>query len=362
LIPGRAFYLMTIMARTGYFGWAAVLLLFAVGTTACGDARRGFSLNDRLRTEQFTQLEPMRSDILWVIDSSCSMEDEQQALADNFPHFIDFFEERGLSFRLAVTTTNYMDPNSPVGLDGDFVGDPPWLDEHTDDLEAAFIERALVGIDHGHGHEKGLAAAYSAISDPWPGNEYFVREEAHLAIVIVSDEPDHTERDLPDSHEFISWEPFSEWLNSLKGEDQLRMTDLSSITGVGEDGFDDPNGCDQVEDDIDTSGSWSGEGADRGDGYLEATLATGGTYVSICDEDWSETLSRIGLTAAGLLDSFSLFEVPVVDTIQVSVDGGRTSRWTYREVDNSVVFFSADDVPDPGSVVSIRYEVPLEDL
>lgn len=341
---------------------SSLIALAVVATLGlgCADGRRGFAINDRLITDHFTQLDPMRSDILWVIDSSASMEDEQQALADNFPHFIDFFEERGLSFRLAVTTTNFMDDNSEVGLDGAFTGEPAWLTESTEDLEAAFVERALVGIDPGHRYEKGLAAAYGAIADPWPASEDFVRDEAHLAIVVVSDEPDHSERDLPDSGDFISWEPFSEWLNNLKGSDQLRMTDLSAIVGVGPDGYDDPTGCNQTEE---SDGGWGGGGADRGDGYLEAALTTGGTFVSICDEDWSETLARIGLTAAGLLDAFHLSQVPDLHTLEVSIDSSRNTSWVYREIDNAIVFETADDVPDPGQVVSVRYEplVPLEE-
>ena len=247
-----------------------------------------------------------------------------------------------------------MDPDSE-GLDGDFVGDPPWLDEDTPELEAEFMERAMVGIDEGHRFEKGLAAAYGAISEPWPDTADFVRDDAHLAVVVVSDEPDHTERDFPDSNDFISWEPFSDWLNAFKGEGQVRMTDLSAITGISPDGFDDPAGCGEVGED----NPWGPEdGAQRGDGYLEAASATGGTYVSICDEDWSDMLARVGLIASGMLDAFQLAEVPVEETIRVEVGSVREHDWKYREHDNAIFFTTSDAVPEPGQTVRVTYEVP----
>lgn len=344
---------------------AAALLLAAqipaMLASGCGDHRRGhgFGVNPYLRTERFTQLEPMQSDVLWVVDSSLSMEDEQEALAANFPHFVAFFFERGLSFRVAVTTTNYMDPNNvdpdAEGLDGRFVGDPPWLDQDSEDLDAAFMERALVGIDEGHRFEKGLAAAHSALTDPWPESAGFVRDDAHLAIVVVSDEPDHSERDFEDSDDFISWGPFSAWLDDFKGEDQLRMSDLSAITGIGPDGFDDPEGCGNT-----TGGGEYGpqEGAQRGSGYLEAASATGGTYVSICSEDWSDMLAHVGLIASGMMDAFPLTWVPVPETIEVEVGSLHSHSWEYREHDNSIAFTTAAAVPRPGHVVTVTYEVP----
>lgn len=334
----------------------ATLLLVPILTSGCGERRfaHGFGVNEFLRIDTFTQLEPMRSDVLWVVDSSASMEDEQAALADNFPHFIAFFFERDLSFRVAVTTTNYMDAGSD-GLDGDFVGDPPWLHQDTADIDALFMERAMVGIDEGHRFEKGLASAYGALAEPWPRTEDFVREDAHLAVVVVSDEPDHSERDFEDSDDFITWEPFSEWLNAFKGEGQVRMTDLSAITGISPDGFDDPAGCGETDED----NQWGPSGgAQRGDGYLEAASATGGTYVSICEEDWSDMLSRVGLIASGMMDSFTLSEVPVVETLHVEVGSMNSHDWMYRAHDNSIFFTSADAVPEPGQTVTVMYEVP----
>lgn len=331
----------------------AAALLLLVGCNDPSQLGDGFTNNPNHRQEYFTQLEPSQADILWVIDSSCSMSDEQDSLVQNFPYFIEFFLTRGLAFRLAVTTTNVADPNSE-GLDGALNGDPPWITEATPDLEPAFLERALVGIDEGHGKEKGLEAAYLAIAEPHDGDEGFVRDDAQLAIVLVSDEPDHTERlNEPDYDQYINWEDFSAWLNALKGPQMERMSQLSAIVGIGPDGFDDPNGCgNQAE---------QGQGAARGDGYLEAAAATGGTWVSICTADWGDMMARVGLAAAGLMDAWPLEEEPEPGSLEVEVDGRSVSGWVHREWDNSVHFVRANAIPLPGEQVAVTYTVASVD-
>src|SRR4051794_28884306 len=44
-------------------------------------------------------------DVLFVIDNSGSMEQEQQNLIANFPQFIHVLDASGLDYRVAVTTT-----------------------------------------------------------------------------------------------------------------------------------------------------------------------------------------------------------------------------------------------------------------
>ena len=176
-------------------------------------------------------------------------------------------------------------------------------------------------------------------------------EGAQLAVVVVSDEPDHSERvEEPDHDQYINWQEFSDWLNGLKGPQMQRMSQLSAIVGIGPDGFDDPDGC---------GGDWeaTSEGALRGDGYLEAASDTGGTWVSICEEDWGDMMARVGLAAAGLMDAWSLEEEPVPGTLDVDVDGRTATGWAYREWDNSVHFSRSSAIPQPGQTVEVTYDV-----
>ena len=332
----------------------AAIALFAV--TGCRDPDGGsvFDTADDLVREVFPQAEPATADILWVVDSSCSMEDEQNALAANFPSFIEVFLERGLEFQIAVTSTN-IDEDGTDGLDGRMAGDPPIITSEDDDPEAMFIERSLVGIDQGHQDEKGLEAAWQAIEVLGDGpNAGFLREEAHLAVIIVSDEPDFSEREQSDGEDLMHWQEFADWMNALKGPTGLRYSDLSAIVGVSDDGFVAPGWCGIP----DGEEPGQGEGAQRGDGYLEAAVATGGLWASICEEDWGELLGRVGLRAAGLMDSWQLEWEPAPGTLEVRVNGNTPppDSWEYFALDNSIRFLTVASIPRPGSVVEVQYE------
>lgn len=327
------------------------LLLVCLGSTGCLQGPVDtFSQSESFRRELFAQGDALPSDILFVVDSSCSMEDEQEALAGNFPAFADFFVQEALEFRIAVTTTNVGEEDSE-GLDGVFFGET-WLDDSTEDLEQAFLELALVGIDSHHSDEVGLTAAWTALEDPPAPNVGFVRPGSHLAVVVVSDEPDWSTSEDGAEADVMHWPEFVQWLDGRQGAGNASLTDLSAIVGISEDGLDDAGGCGG------SGGSGpTGLGAKRGDGYIEAASATGGSLASICDDDWGETLERIGLRAAGLSDAFPLAEEPEVETITVSVEGRDVADWYFRPFDNSIVFGSADAVPRPREEIQVSYHV-----
>ncbi len=343
---------------------AALAVCLAVPLTGCQDDRfgRGFRAIDYSRSDEFVQLNPSKADVLWVVDTSCSMEDEQRALVENFPFFIDFFVERRLDFHLAVTSTNIHEERSD-GLDGRLSGDPNVITSAMEDVEGEFLDRALLGIDDRHGDEKGLEAAYTAIERLGSSdNRGFHREEAHLAIIVVSDEPYMGTPNRPTDEDLIGWDDFSFWLDDLKGPTGYRMTDLSAIVGMGPEGFEDPEPCGRDEEaggghGGQGGGGQFGMGAERGDGYLEAAEATGGTWASICEEDWGEMLGRVGLRAAGLMDNFPLLNVPDPETLRVYVGGVGTTAWEYRESTNSVRFTTFASVPRPGQEVEVTYKI-----
>ena len=315
----------------------------------------GFRVNDDYRREEFTQLRARATAILWVIDTSCSMMDEQESLAANFPSFIEFFVEREVPFRMGVTSTN-IDEQETSGLDGRLAGSPPWLDSETDDVESQFVDRILLGIDPGHGRERGLHASYVALTDRLDdANAGFLRPEASLVVLVVSDEPDYSTIGNPDSDSFIGAQEYATWLDTLKADDDSH---LSAIVGVGEQGLDDPEGC--------LHGDFQGQpnlehGALRGDGYIEAAIATGGSIQSICDADWTSALYRLGTTSAGLRESFELSSPPIVESISVRLEGTLTDSWTYEPLMQSVVFDPLA-IPESGQTVVITYRAEADQV
>ena len=134
-------------------------------------------------------------DVLFVIDDSASMKNDQEALAGNFKSFIQSFKDNEVDFHLGTVTTDMV----KGGRKGELVVIPGtngrrFLDSSTDagTLQKDFQAMVNVGVN-GSPDEKGLAAAKAALSEPLlsGANKNFIRPEADLGIVFVADEDDH---------------------------------------------------------------------------------------------------------------------------------------------------------------------------
>lgn len=167
-------------------------------------------------------------DLLFIIDDSESMKNEQDALAEKFQLLMQQIEsvEHGTpNLHIGVVSTNLGGPvylGDPIGgCEGDGAGgllqNTPrpqdgeteatctgptgayLIDEVGEDgqrvtnyegtLDQAFACIARLGTD-GCGLEQQLEAMRRALDGSVPGNEGFLREDARLAVVFVTDEDD----------------------------------------------------------------------------------------------------------------------------------------------------------------------------
>src|SRR5262245_49005396 len=94
-------------------GWVPVLLACAAG---CG---ANVSLLENAQTDTFVQDPDGDTDILFVVDDSSTMAEEQDRLAAAFSAFADALEAAGSQFRLAVATTTWAASDGPARLRGD---------------------------------------------------------------------------------------------------------------------------------------------------------------------------------------------------------------------------------------------------
>lgn len=291
------------------------------------------SLEAEPRTDRITQVTVPAVDVLFVIDNSGSMAEEQKNLRDNFESFMRYFTDSGLDYHVGVVSTDMDNRQESGRLISD--GSTRYID-NTSTAQAAvasFRERANLGT-MGSPDERGKDAAYTALTkESSTTNAGFYREEAVLSIVVISDERDYSRN--------VSVAEFVSWMNSLKPEDE--QTWFSSIVGP-------KGGCSTAE---------------EGVGYLEVTRQVGGVDFSICESDYSSVLEELGMQAAGLKREFFLSVVPAPETISVSVttegeeDSFKDSEWSYDGVRNSITFQSF--VPDPLAVVNITY-IPLAEM
>jgi hypothetical protein len=170
-------------------------------------------------------IQPVKTDILFVVDNSGSMAANQQKVATDLPVFVSELQKSGgviNSFRVGLTTTSvysaYQSFNSinyyyyPQGgwlMDIPLVDGGVSTDRYLDDSNPELVPRfslamVNVGID-GSGQETPFEATRIALNlaltpatpDGGPANVGFLRDGARLMVVAVSDEDDCSETDRP---------------------------------------------------------------------------------------------------------------------------------------------------------------------
>lgn len=334
----------------------AQLVLFA----AISDGRRlrverslRVEVDDRpIRVDRFVQSRRRLTDVLFVVDDSASMVAEQNALGRNFTAFLEAANDGLADFHIGVTTTDI----SPEGERGRLVplrapGEPAAARSAHIVTRAslpnpveAFRQNALVGID-GALVEQGLEAAALALTAPLTArdgdNQGFLREDASLALVFVSDEDDGSARPTA---------VYADLFRSLVDDDPNRVS-ASAIVGPED------TGCQGAE-----------GRATAGNRYIEVVRELRGRVESICTTDWGDALARLSGVAFGLRSRFVLTARPESEP-EVTVDGAPRPRinavgeetWSV-DGEDGVLTFGRSFTPREGAIIEVTYPVacPLE--
>lgn len=296
-------------------------------------------LDNATLTDVYVQSPIRQLDVLLVVDSSGSMSDEQEKLAENFQAFIQAFETAVVDYHIGVVTTDVAN-EAVAGL---LQGDPTFITPDTPDAATVFATNVLVG-DRGSGLEEGLEAARLALTEPRVSNQNagFLRDSAGLSIVIFSDEDDLSP---------LSVDGYLNTFVGLKGDAAYRDHSLMNVSAVVGDV---PFGCEGED----------GGGAYAGERYVDAATRSGGVYDSICASDFAPVVSALGLDLSGLRAEFFLTRCPRLDTLDVKVNDVSQSLGTDFEYDaeRKSIRFNADKVPAPEAQLRIKYEYHPEDL
>ena len=311
----------------------------------------GSGVIDSEQTDEWIQKTGQDVDVLFVVDDSGSMGEEQSNLSNNFSKFINEASTWQNDYHVGVTTTD-IDSTS-----GKLVGTPRYV---TPNNWQQFASNVQVGTS-GSGTERGLAAAQMALTLPnvadsttvcaadsdctspeacYDGfcggpNRGFMRNEAALEVVFVSDEEDQSQADL---NFFINF------FKNIKGFYNANKFHVHAIVGP-------PGGC-----------SSSNGDASAGHRYIDVANSTGGNVASICQSDFADALKSIGEIAFGLQTQFFLSRVADPPTIEVKLDDVACSsaggaNWFYDPPSNSVVFVEEGGcMPQAGDHIWIHYE------
>lgn len=326
--------------------WGLALLL-----VACHSEN---AVYERTKTDTWTQAPTNKVDILWIIDDSHSMAEEQTAVANAFSSFSAKIDETGADWHMAVISTSFEmdDPNR-----GRFLGDPPVLDASVADYPARFQQRVQVGAG-GSDFERAFEATDYALSavmtNTW--NQNFLRRDAYLLLVYLSDENDCSdEGGLPagakgeDCYaQDAPLVPVSEYVTRFRDlKDDPSYILVGAIVGPRREGG---AGCAE---------------AVPGFRYFDLVDAMGGTLGDICLADYSPVLSVLGEHASGIRDSFELSEHPKDGTLEITVNAGEgdyvvpegeVDGWTYDDT-TMYVTFHGTAIPPRSAQIAAKYTV-----
>jgi hypothetical protein len=259
---------------------------------------------------------PPSTDVVFVVDNSHSMSEEQTELIDSIGSFVDALAASGVDYRIGVITSDTSKFEDEVVTNG--TPDP-----------VTVLADQIAGLGTGGaGTTRSLQMLYDCVQ---PGSdcsekEGFLRPDALLDAIVVADDPDESA---------LTPEAYVDYLWTLKSDPALVRID--AVAGAIP---------------IQTCGTCSSPGF----GYDEAVELTDGTYLDICG-DWDDNLALLGSSAVSPASSrFELSETPDVDTIEVFVDGAPIApgNWTY--VGNAIQFDLAA-LPPPGAKIEVRYTV-----
>lgn len=224
---------------------------------------------------------------------------------------------------------------------------------HRDLADAAdlFAENVAQGV-LGTGIEQGLEGARLVLEEPAATlyNANWLREEAKLALLFVSDEDDYSPRSV---------DAYLNAFAAVKGlpghRDPARLS-VSAVVGKDRPPRPDYASC--------RSDAGAGAYAER---YVAAANRTGGLVESICADDFAPIVSDLGLTLSSLTLEFGLSRRPKPDTLVVDLfedDAADTLIGTleqdvdyvYDSADNAIVFTEAQ-APPSNTWLRVRYEV-----
>jgi hypothetical protein len=355
--------------------------LVALAGCECGNTKLQQALPPDVRIDTYTQQAASKIDVLWVVDNSGSMAPRQENLARNFGAFIAEFARNSIDYRIGVTTTDIFREA------GRLVGNPKILSPQTPNVASAFANNVKVGTS-GSPYEVGLDAAKLALDLQSQANSAlvlqcksacpsmgqaacqaacdnntqfpFLRRDAYLYLIFVSDEEDRSSQDVRFFYRYFA---------TAKGVGNDGTVTTAAIMG-----------------DVPSNGCQATPGAR----YKALSDLTGGEVGSICDQNFSTTLTKLAKNAVGLKRKFALQVKPNLQTLAVrlrypctvaneqlascaSVDKqqcmgnpadsmnlictpkqGAPDGWTYEEGGN-LVFFVGESVPGLSAQIELQY-------
>jgi hypothetical protein len=321
----------------------AVLVVLVLSTIGCASDN---SLAKLDADDTFFQAEAGKVDVLLVVDNSGSMQPYQEKLSTNFDSFLAYFTGF-VDYRIGVVTSTLENPPALGGCTqaeidaipdgGELVGGT-WISSEDANGEEIFEELVQVGTCGG-GYEMGLETALRALTPPLSegANLDFLRSDAYLSIIFVTDEEDSSPLT---TNEYINA------FRAVKGGTDRDVFNASALV---------------VTDESDCTEAQLDAGASQNVRNVDVANQTNGVVGSICSGDFADIVTELSLASSRLKDTFYLSQTPDAGSLIVGVgeeevpcDAG---VWTYQNLEaGPALVFARDQLPPPGVRITASYD------
>jgi hypothetical protein len=376
--------------------------------------------NDRYFCTENISASLGKVDILFVDDNSGSMSFEQKRMADRFANFISALDSKNVDYRIGIITTDISSAANPARTinqngalqDGKLIAFPNgtfflskgvgsvqdrqgWFAQTIQRSETTTCENFIKSNPNvlsgstayndncPSNDERGIMAANMTISN---NPSSFIRPEAHLSIVILSDEDVRSSNYYKSNSFMISDSDLPQNLVSNVGSKfpgktlsvhsiivkpgALQAVTLDQLNAVLLDLNHDPVGAGYnptkyfANDSTDASNPNSclnqqgtqipgaGFGGSYGYFYAVLTRITGGVEGNICDADYG---SQLGSMGSSIAEKVKEVKLRCADASDLSVSMSPPSAIT-SSISGSTLIFS-DFIP-AGTEVSVSYSCP----
>lgn len=319
---------------------------------------------DDLPIEDTFLLEPAPVDVLWVVDNSGTMAESQSALGAAFPSLLAELSGLSIDWQLGIVSTDMSDPDHRGRL-VELAGDGSvFMHSGFTDAASRFALKVRLG-DEGSPVERGLEASWAALSSPLAthDNAGFLRSDARLAVIYVSDDEDcsHEGGLAAESSAACAADPdglvgVGDYLVRYEG---LKAEPLDvSVHALVETG---------------TTAEFEGcGGSNPGTRIIAAARGTGGLVAPLCG-DLSATFTELGKQLVGRRTAFPLSRRPDPDSLAVRLEttdalasGGPPTAlvrdvamqdgWTWHKESNTIRLWGSA-IPLLGTSVVVHYVV-----
>ena len=283
------------------------------------------------QNEEVIKTESVREvDIVWVIDNSGSMGTSQKNLADNFSLFIEDFAKKDVDFKMAIITTD-----SAVNKDTDNKLNSAELKKDKQKFIDDFKKKVNVGI-RGSAREKAFEMTKVFLK----GNSSWIRSDALLVVIFLSDEEEGGSEASPSAKQ-----PVSDYKDVMVNAKGGNLEDVRAFSICSK-----KYHCSRFED---LSQDTNGLVKDINDSFTDISKEFSESIVN--------TLSKLKTVFPLNIVPGDISKVKVeVDDSAVPRDTAETNGWNYDENLNAVEFFGSH-VPSDKARIKVVMEGSVPD-